>query len=600
MKTLHTIQLIIICLMGMHAGCGQEAPPPSSSPEGLVVRYSTLSSKIRGLDPMDIGDTTSSAIGGNIFDCLYQYHYLKRPYQLIPNLAAAMPTVSEDSLTYTIPIRDDVVFFDDECFKATSGKGRGLTAADFIYAWKRIANIKNVSKNWWIFDGRIVGFDEFREYTKTIKDKADVDYSKPVEGLVALNDHLLQIKLKKPWPQLQFMLAHLPTAPVPHEAVNHYGEEILNHPVGTGPFILEDWKRGSKIILSRNPTFRDERYPSEGEPGDKEAGLLTDAGKRLPLIDRAEFLVIQEDQPRWLKFMAGDLDVAGIPKDSFDKVINTNRQLTPEMLAKGIILTKYQTPLTLWYGINMEDPILGTNLPLRRAMNLALNRKEYIKLFANDRAIPARGILPAMFGDFNPELVSPYINYDPQKAKQLLVKAQRIHGGPLPTITMTMGGTDSTARQIGQYLTRTYKAVGLDFQVEYMDWPTSQDKVKNKSAQIYAMGWYADYPDSENFLLLFYGPNGSPGPNNMNYKNAEFDELFEQMGTMPSSPERKALVQKMEQMVIEDLPCILTSHPIAFALHYNWALNRKPHVFGEGHLKYGNIDVERRHKAKTG
>jgi ABC-type transport system substrate-binding protein len=587
-----TLLALIVTLLAL-SGCG-ESGSGGAPTDGQLTTYGAISSKVRGMDPMDIGDTTSSAMASNIFDCLYQYHYLKRPYELVPSLAAEMPTVSEDGLTYTIKLRDDVYFQDDECFTATGGKGRKLVADDIVYSWKRIADIKNVSKNWWIFDGRIKGFDDFREYTKTAADKKDVDYSRPVEGLVAVDDHTLQVTLVKPWPQVVYMMSHLPTAAVPREAVEHYGEEFINHPVGTGPYRLKEWRHGSKIVLERNPTYREELYPSEGEPGDEAKGLLADAGKPMPLIDRVEISVIEEDQPLWLKFVGGELDIGGIPKDNFDTAISPNRELTPELQAKGIVLEIYDDPATFWYGLNMEDPVVGKNLPLRQAMNLAIDRQEYLKLFLNNRGTPARGVLPPMLSGYDPDLNSPYTVYDPDLAREKVKEAEKVHGGPLPTIILTMGGTGSTDRQQGEWLKRAYEKVGIKLDVDYMDWPSAQEKVKTKSAQMYAMGWVADIPDAENFMQLFYGPNASPGPNNMNYKNPEADKLYERLSVMENSPERNEIVRQMQQTVVDDLPCVLTVHRVVFLLHYDWLHNYKPHVFGYGLGKYRNVDAELR------
>ena len=586
--------LITLFTLAVISGCGENSKNNTGATENQSVTRVAIGSKVLGMDPMDIGDTTSSVIASGIYDCLYQYHYLKRPYELIPSLAASMPKASEDGLTYTITLRDDVYFQDDACFTDSGGKGRKLVAEDVIYSWKRLANIKNVSKNWWVFDGRIKGLNEYREYTQTVADKQDVDYDRPVEGLVAEDEVTLRVTLDKPWPQLVYMLSHLPTAVVPREAVEHYGEEFINHPVGTGAYRLKDWRRGSKIVLERNPTYREEYYPSEGAPGDEEAGLLVDAGKRLPLIDRIEVSVIEEDQPMWLKFMAGDLDISGIPKDTFDSAISQSRELSPELAAKGITLQVYQDPATFWYGFNMEDPVLGNNLPLRQAMNLAIDRQAYLKLFMNNRGMAARGILPPMLPGYDPDINSPYTVYDPELAKQKIKEAEQVHGGPLPIFDLTMGSTDSTARQMGQWISRSYDQVGLKVEVDYMDWPSAQEKIKTKSAQMYAMGWSAFIPDAENFMQLFYGPNESPGMNAMNYKNPIVDEYYEKVSVMTESPERGALIRQMHQAVIDDLPCVPRVHRTAFILRYDWLKNYKPHVFGYGLAKYRNIDIKLR------
>jgi oligopeptide transport system substrate-binding protein len=585
--------LVASLLTMVLVGCGDNGSAGAGD-DGLLITRGAIGAKVRGMDPMDIGDTTSSGMASNIYDCLYQYHYLKRPYEIIPSLAAEMPEVSEDGLTYTIKLRDDVYFQDDACFTETGGKGRKLVSEDLIYSWKRIADIKNISKNWWIFDGKIKGFDEFREYTKSVETKKNVDYARPVEGLEAVDDLTLRITLTKPWPQIIYMLAHLPTAAVPREAVAHYGDEIINHPVGTGPYRLKDWRRGSKIILERNTTYREELYPSEGEPGDEAAGLLVDAGKRLPLIDQLEITIIQEDQPRWFKFVQGDLDIGGIPKDNFDTAISPSRELTSDLRDKGIVLEIYEDAATYWYGFNMEDPVVGKNQPLRQAMNLAVNRNEFLKLFLNNRGTRARGVLPPMITGYDPDIRSPYTVYDPDLAKQKVKEAEAVHGGPLPAIVLTMGSTDSVARQTGQWFTRAFKEIGITLEVDYMDWPSSQEKVKTKSAQMYAMGWVADIPDAENFMQLFYGPNGSPGPNNMNYKNQKADELYNKLAVMGDSPGRREVVREMQQIVIDDLPCVLTVHRKVFLLRYDWLKNYKPHVFGYGLGKYRNVDADLR------
>ena len=597
---------VVTVVMTM-TGCGGSDPAPgktgvspSRSQGDQMIRHGAIAAKIRGLDPMDIGDTTSSSIASNFYECLYQYHYLKRPYEVVPCLASRTPTFSSDGLTLTIPIRQDVYFHDDECFP--DGKGRQLVAEDFVYSWKRIAYLKNVSKNWWILDDRITGLDEFREATKGIE-KSQMDYRQEVEGLKAIDKFTLRIKLVKPWPAVLFGLSHLPLAAVAREAVEHYGDNLINHPVGTGPFRLTQWIRGSTITMGRNENFREELYPAEGQQGDQEAGLLEDAGKRLPLIDGAKFKIILEDSAYWLTFMNRDIDSAGIPKDNFNSAINENRDLSSDMAARGVVLHKFAEPTTFWIGFNMEDPVLAENLPLRQAMNLAFNRQAFIKRFSNGRGIISRGPLPPGTPEYNPDLDSPYTVYNLDKAKQKVAEAKALHlkrtGQALPTLKMLVPGTDTTAMQVSQSYRREFKKAGIDVDVDNLDWPAMQDKVKTKSAQIYTMGWIMDWPDAENMLLLWHGPNKSPGPNNMNYDNPEFNELYEKITVMPPSPERIEILQQLEQIVVNDLPCVFNSHRVSFLLRYKWLKNYKPHVYGYGLMKYQNIDLDLRRKLKA-
>jgi ABC-type transport system substrate-binding protein len=570
-------------------GCGSS---PSGEEPNEMILHVVMVSKITGFDVGDIGDEPTARVAGQIFECFYQYHYLKRPYELIPQLAEGMPEVSKDGLTYTIKIKKGVYFQDDKCFPG--GKGRELKAGDFIFAWKRIANIKCISKNWWIFDGKIVGLDEFREYTKSCRKIEEVDYARKVEGLQSPDDYTLVIKLKKPWPQIIYLLAHLPTAPIAKEAVDYYGRDIISHPVGTGPYKMDVWHRGSYIKMSRNPSFRGEFYPSEGELGDLEQGLLADAGKKMPFADKVVWMLIEEEQPLWLQFLRGKIDASAISKDNYGQAISASRELTAEMKKLNIHLKTFREPATYWIGFNMEDGVLGKNKPLREAISYAIDREKYIELFWNGRDEVAYGFIPPMMKDYNPKISKIGKGYDPQKARELVKEAEKIYGGKLPTLKLAMGGSDTLQRQFGQFLQRNFKDVGLDLEVEYMDWPTFIGKVHTKSTQMFSLGWIADYPDVETFLQLFYTKNISPGANNFNYSNPQFDRLYEQIAVMPDSPERTELYRKMELIILEDCPVVFINHPVGYVLHHDWLYNYKPHAFQYGLAKYYRVDTVKR------
>jgi ABC-type transport system substrate-binding protein len=577
----------ITAILFISSGCGHSSDNKDANESVL---YSSHTSKIRGLDPGDIGDTTSTTIAHQFYECLYQYHYLKRPYELIPSLADNMPSVSDGGLTYTIKIKKGVYFTDDVCF--AGGKGRELVADDFIYAWKRIANIKYLSKNWWIFDSRIVGLDEFREYTKTCAKASDVDYNTPVDGLQTPDKYTLVIKLKKQWPQITYLLAHLPTAPMAKEAVDYYGKSIINHPVGTGAYKLKQWHRGSFIEMVKNPSFRDEFYPSEGEPEDLKNGMLADAGKKLPLTNRIVSVLVQEDTSQWFLFMQGKIDLSGIPKDNFNQAIDMRRELTPQMKARNIRLYTLRDPSTYWLGFNMEDKILGKNLPLRKAISCAVDRDKYIELFTNNRGEAAYGIVPPLMSSYDQNIKNfAGTAYNPQKARELVKEAEKVYGGKLPKLIVSMPGTDVVARQEGDFLKKCFDEVGLEIEMDYMDYPTFLNKIKTKSVQMFSLGWIADYPDTENFLQLFYSKNCSPGPNNFNYSNPEFDKLYEQLCVMSDSPERDALYKKAERIIVADCPAVFILHGVAYLLAHDWVHNAKPHAFAYNISKYRKVDA---------
>ena len=568
--------------------------PDSKTDE--VVLNQRMRSKVQTLDPADVGDTASHGVCSEFHESLYTYHYLKRPHEIIPDLAAAMPDISDDGTIYRIPIRQGVYFHDDPCFPG--GKGRQLTAHDFVYAFKRIANVKVQSKSWYIFDSRVVGLDDFREYSKSCQ-KGQVDYNKSVAGLYAEDDFTFVIKLNRPWPQLIYWLAYLPTAPMAKEAVDHYGEDIVKHPVGTGPYILKQWHRGIYIEAERNPNYRQVYYPSEGMQDDTSAGLLADAGKQLPFIDRVFWRVVVEDQPRWLLLMRGDIDLITIPKDNFGQAVSMGAELTEEMKERDMQLKLFDEPSTFWLGMNMNDPLLSGNKPLRYAINHAIDREKFIEVLESSKGKPADGPLPLVIPGYDETIKewSPS-RYDVEKAKSYLKEAEKIHGGPIPKLRLAIGRTNTKQKQTLQFLSRNLAEIGLEVETELYDWPTFLEKLRTSGMQMFFTGWIADYPDAESFLSCFYSKNAS-WPNSTNFNSPEFDAIYEKVSVMPDSDERTELYQQAQRILLEEMPCAFTYHRVGYIIHHDWLENVKPDPYkadatGFGHIKYYNVDMQKR------
>lgn len=583
---------VLIPLLFLSA-CTQE-DPTSKSDE--VVLNQRMRSKVQTLDPADVGDTASHGVCGEFYESLYAYDYLKRPQQIVPELAATMPDISDDGKTYRIPIKQGIYFHDDPCFPG--GKGRELTAHDFVFAFKRIANVKVQSKSWYIFDSRVIGLDDFREYTKGCR-KGEVDYDRPVAGLEAEDDFTLVIKLHRPWPQLIYWLAYLPTAPMAKEAVDYYGSDIVKHPVGTGPYILKQWHRGIYLEAVCNPNYRDVFYPSEGMPEDTPAGLLADAGKRLPFIDRVFWRVIVEDQPRWLLLMRGDIDLITIPKDNFGQAVSMGTELTEEMKQRDMQLRLFDEPSTFWLGMNMNDPLIGRNKPLRYAINHAIDREKFIEIIESSKGKPAYGPLPLVMPGYDEAIKewSPS-HFDLEKAKAYLKEAEKIHGGHIPKLRLAIGRTNTKQKQTLQFLSRNLAEVGLEVETELYDWPTFLEKLRNSSHQMFFTGWMADYPDAESFLSCYYSKNAS-WPNSTNFNNPEFDAIYDQVSVMPDSPQRTELYRQAQRIVLDQMPCAFTYHRVGYIIHHDWLENLKPDPYkadtiGFGHLKYYQVDMAKR------
>ena len=346
-----------------------------------------ITAKLKGIDPIYANDRYSGMAVARIYEGLLGYHYLKRPYTLEPNLATAMPEVKDNGLTYVFKLHKGVLFHDDPCFKG--GKGREMVAEDVVYSFKRTAAEPD-ALGWWMVEGKIAGLDEYRKQVSTGK----APFSTPIKGIQALDRYTVQFKLTKPFPQFLYALAMPFFFIVPREALEHYGDEFINHPVGTGPFTQEPFKRTNRIVLNKNPNFRKKLYPREGMPEDRQNGLLNDAGKQLPLVDKLVMHINIESQPRWLSFQAGKLDLLDIPKDNFDTAVTPSRELAPDMQKKGIRLLI--TPsLDVTYTAFQHDHKLFDNVNLRRPMSLAYDPQESNRLFYSSTAMPAQSHRPS-------------------------------------------------------------------------------------------------------------------------------------------------------------------------------------------------------------
>ena len=541
--------------------------------------------KISGFDPINASDKYSANEAGKVYEGLFEFHPLKRPYELIPNLAESLPVVSLDGLNYTFKLRKGVYFHDSPVFKQNIG--RELKAQDVIFSIKRLADPKLNAKGWWILDDRLVGLSEWR--IKNSKNEKTI-YEEEIEGLKVLDDYNLQIKLTKPYPQFLYALAMPYTFVVAREAVEFYGKEFLNYPVGTGAFVLPKFEQSSMITYFRNPKFREKLYPSEGEEGDDKLGLLADAGKKIPLVDKINVHVMVESQPKWLSFMKAKNDLLEVKDVNIQQSISPDRTLKSDHKEKGIRLVMKPMLDVTYFAFNHEEPIFK-NKKLRQAMNLAFDRASYNRLFHENTAFEAQGPIPPGLGGQKKEFKNPYLKYDVELAKKYLAEAGFPGGKGLPTIVVQTR-SDTVSRQQVEFFEKCMEKIGINIDIGMNTWPELVNKVTKKQHQMYTMAWGADYPDAENFLGLLYCPNQAPGSNGANYCNPEFDTIFKQATVMQDSPERTDLYEKLNEMIAFDVPWILGFHRTDIYLTQAWLKNFKHMEFNHSQFQYLNVDLE--------
>lgn len=569
----------------------------SSISNGIKTYRHSEDGKPASLDPVKASTQYSNLVVLNVFDTLYTYKYLRRPYELKPNLAAAMPQVSDDGLTYVIKLKRGVHFHPHTAF--ANGQGREVTAEDFVYSVKRSFDPKTGASGAWLWQGKIKGLNEWKA--------AGADYNQPVSGLQAIDSHTVKIELEKPYPQLVYTLAMGFSAVVPREVVEQLGQEFGSKPVGSGPFILD--KFDSEVAyFSKNPDFRQEPLDIVAEGYDEQlhgsTGIKDLDGKSPPFVDKLEVHFVKETAARWNSFTKGDeIQYTTVPKDKQNIVILTKSPLTLHPQITENFNYRYGRESGFVYsGFNMEDPNFGNTgdaehdartKALRCAIRKAHNWPQKNRAFYFGLGTVFPGVITPDVAEFDTELSTDSIDLDIAGAKQLLAEYGWTADN-LPTFEYhTAGGV--VQKQFFEQMRGFLTKIGYPTnKIEYHPYPsfgTFNKALKKSETPFFSMAWSLDYPDAENTLQLFYGPNHTPGSNSFNYKNPEFDRLYQQSSVMQPSPQRTAIYRKMNQMVIDD--CVVISGLARNKIHL-WHKNVISYpdrqVLGGAHLRY--VDVK--------
>ncbi|MEO1884210.1 MAG: ABC transporter substrate-binding protein [Methyloprofundus sp.] len=648
-------------------------PYSAAAVENQAVLYSSFSERPKHLDPAKSYSSNEYVFIGQIYEPPFQYHYLKRPYELEPLTAAQMPEViyldsdgnvlAKDAPAENIAYSDYIIDikpgikYQPHAALAKDAQGeylhhqltqaelseitllsdftqtgtRELVAADYVHEIKRLVHPQISSPIGELMKQYIAGLGD---YALVIKDKprtALKDHE--ISGVEVVDKYRYKIRIKGKYPQFIYWLAMPFFAPMPWEADAFYSQQGLIdknitldwQPLGTGAFMLEENNPNLRMVMLKNPNYHAAFYPQEGESGDQEQGLLHDAGKRLPFIDKAVYRLEKETIPYWNKFLQGYYDASGIASDSFDQAVQFTGDgelgLTISMQEKGIQLQTAVTSSIFYMGFNMLDSIVGGDSErarkLRLAISIAIDYEEYISIFMNGRGVTAQDVIPPAIFGFNAgeQGINPYV-YDwvggqaqrkpLQAAKQLMAAAGYAEGVDKETgsalilyLDTAASGPDDRARL--NWYRKQFAKLGIQLVIRATDYNRFQQKMLNGNAQIFMWGWNADYPDPENFFFLLYGANSKAlhgGENAVNYQNSDFDRLFKQMSNMENSPQRLAIVREMQEIIRHDAPWVYGFHPKSFSLFHNWYHNLKPNLMANNKLKYQRIEPRLREESR--
>ena len=677
---LRPLALVLSALLLTACGDGPWNNPNPSSPEGLVTYQSVISpAPPKHLDPAISYASDESLFLMQIYQPPLGYHFLKRPYELVPLATDSLPVVeylnkdgevlaeqsAEVAFTrYTLKFRPDEHYQPHPAFAmgeegesryvyATAEQGRrhrqledfpesgsrGVKANDFAYAIKRLADPMLGSPMLGFMGQYIVGMKAFSERLAEVPRDGWLNLDNyPMKGLEVLDDQRGRITINGRYPQFVYWLAMHFFSPIPPEVDRFYSNPGFAErnltldwwPVGSGPFMMVRNNPNSEIVLERNPNYREDFFPVEGAPGDREKGFLEDAGKPIPFVDRAVFRIEKEALPLWTKFLQGYYDRSGEVHANTTKVFDQAFVVGPDGLEMSadledhnISLSADVKPSIYYYGFNMRDPVVGgyteDKRKLRQALQIAFNTEEYLNIFYKGNGIPSQSpVPPGISGHIEGEAgMNPYVydwvdgNYQRKSidyAKTLLAEAGYPNGRDARTGEPLKIFIDVQSQAINNtmmsWMDRRFGEIGVQVEYRPADWNRTREKLLTGNTQIFSHGWLADYPDPENFLFLLYGPE-SPllcecdGANNANYESEEFDQLFREMRVLPPGEQREELLARLIELYRRDAAWLFAYHPREMYLNNPWVYNTKRHGISKAMLKYVRIDTQMREQKQA-
>ena len=574
------------------------AKPASGAARVLRVAFNTAET---GFDPVQVSDFNSSTVVSSIFESPLTYDHLARPIKLRLQTAAAMPEISADSTSFTFRIRPGIYFADDPAF---GGRRRELVAQDYVYTVKRFYDPIYNAENVYIFENaKLLGLSELRESAR--RGKTVFNYDQEVEGIRALDRYTFRVRLALPNPRFHFQFAApLYTGAVAREVVQAYGDDVAAHPVGTGPFKLASWRRASRIELVRNPGFREQFLEADPAPDDAEAQRVAAelAGQRLPLVDRIDISVITEDQPRWLAFVNGALDLVELP-NAFAPLALPGDRLASHLARQGVRLQRaLQADMTMTY-FNMDDATVGGNAPvkvaLRRAVALAYDGDEANRLVRNGQAAVAQSVVPPFTSGYAAAYRSEMSRHSRAEAMVLLdmfgyVDAnrdgwrERPEGSPL--VLRLASTPDQASRRRNEVWRKNMAAVGVRMEFDIATWPDLLKKARAGALMMWGFTWVAASPDGGFFLGIGYGPNANES-NDAHFNLPEFDRLFERQNVLPDGPERDALMKQTKNLLVAYMPYKVHAHNIVNDLQQPWVRGHWRHPFMRDLWRYVGVDA---------
>lgn len=576
----------------------------AQGPEPKVLRYAFRVAET-GFDPAQINDLYSRIITAHIFEGLYTYDHLARPAKVKPSTAEGMPVVTDDYRTWTVKLKPGIHFADDPAFK---GQRRELVAADYVYSFKRFADPKHKSPNWtYLEQFGLLGLAELRK--QALDTQTPFNYDQPIEGLQAPDRYTLRFRTKEPRPRFLYLLAGGDLlGAVAREVMESYGADIAAHPVGTGPFVLKQWRRSSSIVLERNPQYREVRYDAEPAEDDAEGRALLARlkGRRLPMVDRVEVSIIEEDQPRWLTFLNEHSDVIERVAPDFVSVAMPNGQIAPNLAKRGVQgyrLINSEVVLTLF---NMDHPIVGGYTPdkiaLRRAIGLAIDLDREIRLARRGQAIPAQSPVNPNTRGYDTQFKSENGDHDPARARALLDLYGYVDrdgdgwrdmpdGSPLVLEISTQ--PEQFQRQLDDEWRKNMGDVQIRTRFLVAKWPEQLKQARAGKVMMWGVASSSSTPDGQGVFQRYHGKQAG-GQNMARFRLPALDAIYDRMDVLPDGPERLALLNQAKKLAVAYMPYKAHVHRIVTDLAQPWVVGYRRPLFWNDWWQMVDIDLSKK------
>jgi ABC-type transport system substrate-binding protein len=602
-RALAGVVVIVAALTAQGADAPEGAAPPK------VFRYAFLIAET-GFDPAQISDLYSRTLAANIFEAPLGFEYLARPYKMKPLTAEALPEVSDDFKRFTFHLKRGIYFSDDPAF---NGKKRELTAQDYVYSIKRHYDPRWKSPQLYLLENaRLLGLSELRK--EALATKQPFNYDREVEGIRALDRYTFEVRLAEPAPRFpqRIMTDSAAFGAVAREVVEAYGDRIMEHPVGTGAFVLAEWRRSSRIVMTRNPNYREEHYDEDPPADDARSQAIASQlkGRRLPMVDRVEVSIIEESQPRWLSFLNKQIDFMERLPNEFAPVVVPGNKLSADLRKRGITMDR--APLvdaTIALIFNQDHPVVGGYTPdkvaLRRAIALAYDANLEITQARKNQALPANGIIaPTVYG-YEPAFKTEMSDHNPARAKALLDMYGYIdrdgdgwrdqpNGEPLVLEYSTQ--PDQLSRAQSELVHKGLNEVGLRVVDKVAKWPENLKASQAGKLMVWGLAWGAETPDGDTFLAMGYGGNKG-GANHARFDLPAYNALYLKQNHLPDGPERMQAMDEANKLLVAYMPYKITSHRIATDLMHAWVIGYRRNAFVREFWKYIDIDAAAQQKA---